>query len=83
MQYLVRQIRSNSASSPKTEDTWVFPKLSEVIKHIRKFSLDEKLMIDDTESSLEVLANYLKERLSTVSLRAARERKDQWVITAF
>lgn len=80
MQYLVREIPVSSAapSEPK-----IFRSLSDAITYLRKANPSRTLVLEEKEGSLDSLKTFLKERLSTVSLRVAEGGQNQWVITAF
>jgi hypothetical protein len=74
MQYLVREASGQSM---------IFKTLPDVIKHFQKTNNAKQLLIGEGEGGLTQLEGHLKERLATISLHTAFNKKKQWTITAF
>jgi hypothetical protein len=79
MQYLVREIQSNSTGS----QAMIFKTLPDVVKHLQKINSTERLVVGEQEETLSHLEGFLQQRLATVALHTELNKNRQWVITAF
>jgi hypothetical protein len=80
MQYLVRATHPNASTGNEEK---IFNTLKDAFKHIQKIASSEGLFIGDEGERLRILEGILRERLSTVALRADPGERNQWIITAF
>jgi hypothetical protein len=79
MQYLVREVQSNSTGS----QAMIFKTIADAVKHLQKINSPERLVVGEQEDTLAQLEGLLKQRLATVALHTQLNKKKQWVITAF
>ena len=80
MEYLVNEIVQTGSPAG---DARVFKTLPEAFQFIRKRNKESKILIGESETTLEELAIILNEWLATVTLSLENDPGRKLVITAF